>query len=89
MSKMRYVKKKAEDFLRNTGEGLTSTDEKLGIAKIKDKVISICRVSLTFYFQVKPIMYESVVVNPPYIGKTGMTKNIEKMLFGTSIGQGF
>ena len=92
MSKMRYVKKKfkeAEDFLRNTGEGLTSTDKKLGIAKIKDKVTSICRVSLTFYFQVKSIMYESVVVNPPYIGITGMTKNIEEMLFGTSIGQGF
>ena len=92
ISKMRYVKKKfkeAEDFLRNTGEGLTSTDKKLGIAKIKDKVTSICRVSLTFYFQVKSIMYESVVVNPPYIGITGMTKNIEEMLFGTSIGQGF
>ena len=36
MSKMRYVKKKfkeAENFLRNTGEGLTSTDEKLGLLK--------------------------------------------------------
>ena len=88
MSKMRYVEKKfkeAEDFLRNIGEGLTSTDEKLGIAKLKDKVTSIC----PFYFGVKPIMYESVVVNPPYIGETGMTENIEEMLFGTSIGQGF
>ena len=88
MSKMRYVEKKfkeAEDFLRNIGKGLTSTDEKLGIAKLKDKVTSIC----PFYFGVKPIMYESVVVNPPYIGETGMTENIEEMLFGTSIGQGF
>ena len=88
MSKMRYIEKKfkeAEDFLRNTGEGLTSTDEKLGIAKIKDKVISIC----PFYFRVKPIMSESVAVNPPYIGETGMTENIEEMLFGTSIGHGF
>ena len=88
MSKMRYVEKKfkeAEDFLRNTGEGLTSNDEKLGIAKIRDKVTSIC----PFYFRVKPIMSESVAVNPPYIGETGTTENIEEMLFGTSIGQGF
>lgn len=37
MSKMRYVEKKfkeTEDFLRNTGEGLTSNDEKMGITKI-------------------------------------------------------
>lgn len=88
MSKMRYVEKKfkeAEDFLRNTGEGLTSNDKKLEIAKIKDKVTSIC----PFYFRVKPIMSESVSVNPPYIGETGNTENIEEMLFGTSIGQGF
>jgi len=84
---MRYIEKKfkeEEDFLRNTGKWLTSNDEKLGIAKIKDKVISIC----PFYFRVKPIMSESVVVNPPYIGETGMTQNIEDMLFETSIGQG-
>jgi len=86
MSKMRYVEKKfkeVEDFLRNTGEGLTSTDEKLGIAEMRDKVISIC----PFYFRVKLIMSESVVVNPPYIGETGVTENIEKMLFVTSIAQ--
>ena len=87
MSKMRYVEKKfkeAEDFLRNTGERLSSTDEKLGIAKIKDKVLSIC----PFYFRVKPIMSESVAVNPPYIGETGITENIKEMLFRTSIQQG-
>jgi len=66
MSKMRYVEKKfkeAEDFLRNTGEGLTFNDEKLGIAKIRDKVISTC----PFYFRVKPIMFESVAVNLPML----------------------
>ena len=88
MSKMRYIEKnfkEAEDFLRNTSEGLTSTHGKLGIAKIKDMVTSIC----PFYFRVKPIMSESVVVNPPYIGETGMTENIKNLLFGTSIGHGF
>jgi len=88
MSKMRYVEKKfkeAKDFLRNIGEGVTSNDKKLGIAKIRDKVISICH----FYFRVKPIMFESVAVNPPYIGETGITKNIEEMLFRTSIGERF
>lgn len=53
MSKIRYLEKRfkeAEDFLRNTGEGLTSNDEKMGISKIRDKVLSIC----PLYFQVNP-----------------------------------
>lgn len=69
---MKYVEKKfkdAENFLRNTCEGLTSTDEKMVIAKIKNKVIFIC----PFYFRVKPIKSKSVAANPPYIGETGMT----------------
>ena len=38
---MRYIEKKfkeAEDYLRNTGEGLTTADEKMGIMAIRDKV---------------------------------------------------
>ena len=66
----------------NTGE-LSGEAEAEVVAK--DKVTSIC----PFYFRVKPIMSESVAVNPPYIGETDTTENIEEMLFGTSIGQGF
>ena len=87
MSKMRYSEKKfkeAKDFLRNTSEGLTSFDEKMGITKIREKVLSIC----PFYFQVKPFMSKSVFVNPQYIGDSGLNENFSKMLFGTSIGQG-
>jgi len=90
MSKMRYIEKKfkeAEDYVRNTGgKGLTSIDEKLGITRIQEKVISICPV----YFQVKSFMSESVAaVNPPHIGETaGMNDNIQEMSFGTSDGQG-
>ena len=82
MNKMRYVEKKfkeAEDFLRNTSEGLTSNDKKLGITKIQEKVISIC----PFYFQVKSFMSETVSINLPYIGKTGMEENITDVLFGS------
>lgn len=66
--------------MRNTGEGLTSNDEKMGITKIRQKVISIC----PFYFQVKSFMSESVSINPPYIGETGMDENIPEILFGSS-----
>ena len=65
--------------MRNTGEGLTSNDEKLGITKIRDKVISIC----PFYFQVKSFMPNTVSMNPPYIKETGMEENIADVLFGS------
>lgn len=87
MSKMRYVEKKfkdAEDYLRSTGEGLNSNDEKMGITVIRDKVLSLC----PFYYQVKPFMSESVAFNPPYLGETGMNESFQELLFGTSSGYG-
>ena len=83
MNKMRYMEKKFKevmDFLQSTGEGLTSNDEKLGITKIREKVVSIC----PFYFQVKSFMSESVAINPPYIGETSADENIPDILFCTS-----
>ena len=87
MSKMKYIEKKfkeAEDFLRNTGAGLTSFDEKMGVSNIRQKLFSIC----PFYFQVKPFMSESVSVNPPYIGESGLNENFSEMLFGTCTREG-
>ena len=45
MSKLKYVEKKfkeAEDYLRGTGVGIMSNDEKMGITKIQEKVLSLC-----------------------------------------------
>ena len=33
-------------------------------------------------------MSESVSVNPPYVGESGLNENFSKMLFGTSTRQG-
>jgi hypothetical protein len=56
--------KEVEDFLRNIGEGLISIDEKLGLLKSEIRL----PLFVYFTFRVKPIMSESIVVNPPYIG---------------------
>ena len=83
MSKMRYIEKKfkeAEDYLRNTSEGLTTVDVKMGIMVIRDKVLSIC----PFYYQVKLFMSESTAVNPPYLGETSTNKSFKDMLFGNN-----
>ena len=41
-----------------------------------------------FYYQVKPIMSESVAVNPLYIGESGVNGNVQELLFDTSYAQG-
>ena len=86
MSKMRYVEKKfkiAEDFLWNTREGLTTVDEKMGIMAIWEKFIFL----YSFYYQIKPFMSDSVAVNPPYIGETGINENFKALLFDTNTGE--
>ena len=86
MSRMRYIEKKfkdAEDYLRNTGEGITATDDKMEIVGICDKVLSIC----PFYYQVKSFMSESTAVNPPYLGETGTNESFKDMLFGNNIAE--
>ena len=87
MSRMRYIEKKfkdGEDYLRNTGQGITVADDKMGIVGIRDKVLSIC----PFYYQVKPFMSESAAVNPPYLGETGTNESFEDMLFGNNTAEG-
>ena len=85
MSKLKYVEKKfkeAEDYLRGTGVGITSNDEKMGITKIREKVLSLC----PFYYQVKPFMSENMAINPPFVGETRIDQDIPEILFGTSTG---
>ena len=81
MSKLKYVEtkfKEAEDFLRGTGVGITSNDEKMGITKIQEKVLSLC----PFYYQVKPFMSKNVAINPPFVEETGMDQDIPEIMFG-------
>ena len=87
MRKMRYIEKKfkeAEDYLRNTSEGLTAADDKIGIMVIRNKFLSIC----LFYYQVKPFMSKSAAVNPPYLGEIGTNKSFKDMFFGNNTIQG-
>ena len=69
--------------MQNTGEGLTTTDDKMGIMVIHDKVLSIC----PFYYQVKSFMSESATVNPPYLGETSINKSFEDMFIGNNSAQ--
>ena len=80
MNKMRYVKKEFKEV--DTSKGLTTTNEKLGITKIQEKVISIC----PFYYQVKSFMAESVSVNPLFLGESGMEENFTEMLLDSTTG---
>jgi hypothetical protein len=67
-NKMKYIEnkyKKAKDFLRNTGEGLTTDDAKMGIIAIREKVLRLC----PFFESIDPYMSDNASNNPPYVAE--------------------
>ncbi|KAG0608352.1 hypothetical protein M758_8G099100 [Ceratodon purpureus] len=87
LNKMRYIEDKykdAKDFLNNTGEGLTTEDEKRAITSIDAKLKKLC----PFYDAINPIMKDSVSITPPYVGESGPSEDLSEMLFTDSTVRG-
>lgn len=86
-NKMRHIEKKykeAKDFLRNTGEGLTTDDAKMGETFIREKVLRLC----PFFEIVDPYMTDNASNNPPYIAETGNSEDFEDLLRNDSTVRG-